>query len=162
VGIEIGVGAVTIVAAGCVAALVPPSQAGVRLAVVAVALGAFAAVARDGRAVGGTAMLSWLVVDGFLVDRSGELSWHGATDLRRIGLLAAGAGLGAGYRGLRRARSRWRASATSQPGWRRPIRRRGRGMSQRGSRAMPDLAFVLLTVVLFGLLALVARAVEKL
>jgi hypothetical protein len=28
--------------------------------------------------------------------------------------------------------------------------------------AMPDVAFVLLTVALFGLLALVARAVEKL
>jgi hypothetical protein len=32
----------------------------------------------------------------------------------------------------------------------------------RRRRAMPDLAFVLLTVVLFGALALVLRAVERL
>jgi hypothetical protein len=40
----------------------------------------------------------WLVADGFLEDRSGELTWHGSTDMYLILLLivAAAIGLAAG------------------------------------------------------------------
>jgi hypothetical protein len=72
---------------------------------------------------------------------------------RALGLsIAATVGLMAGV-------TRWRARA-HRPG------RLGVALSSllfmRRRRAMPDLAFVLLTVALFGALALVLRAVERL
>jgi hypothetical protein len=38
--------------------------------------------------------LGWLVTDGFLENRSGELTWHGSTDLYLILLLVVAAAIG--------------------------------------------------------------------
>jgi hypothetical protein len=41
-----------------------------------------------------TVVLAWLVVNGFLVDRFGELWWHGRSDLYRAGMLVVAGALG--------------------------------------------------------------------
>jgi hypothetical protein len=115
----IGLGAVTVVVSTMVAAAIPPTGAGLRLGVVAVTVGAFAALAADLWAVAWTGALAWLLVNGFLVDRFGELSWHGRSDLyRSLALLcAAAAGLAIGkgvrlwsaWRRRRRFDNEWRA-----------------------------------------------------
>jgi MFS family permease len=87
VGINLAVGAAMVVAAALVAALLPAAQTGWRFAVVALAVGLFAALTLDQFALAGVALLGWLVTNGFLVDRLGELSWHGSADLYRILLL---------------------------------------------------------------------------
>src|SRR5262245_14347781 len=117
-GIAIGVGCVAVVAAALPAALIPAAHTGWRFAVVAIAVGLFAALTRDGWAVAAVAALSWLVVNGFLVNRMGDLSWHGSPDLLRLMLLilagGLGLGLGEGIRGLRELRSRWLTDAEAQ------------------------------------------------
>jgi len=101
-GISIGLGCVVVVAAALVAALVPASAGGVRLGVLAVALAGFAAVAVDPSAAAFVTVTGFLVFDGFLVNRLGQLSWHGADDLHRLELLAVasllGHGVGTAYR----------------------------------------------------------------
>jgi hypothetical protein len=56
-----------------------------------------------------------LVVNGFLIDRLGELSWHGSSDLYRMLLLlvcgAFGLAVGEVYRQLVALRARWMAEA---------------------------------------------------
>jgi hypothetical protein len=103
-GISIGLGAVIVVAAALVAALVPASEGGMRLGLMTVALAGFAAVAVDLRAAAFVLMLGALVFDGFLVNQLGRLTWHGADDLRRLELLAAatlvGHSVGMAYRRL--------------------------------------------------------------
>jgi hypothetical protein len=63
--------------------------------VMVIAVGLFAALTNDVLALIPVVALAWLVVNGFLVDRLGELSWHGWPDLFRLSLLAC-----AGYVGL--------------------------------------------------------------
>jgi hypothetical protein len=62
-------------------------------------------------ALAGVVPLGWLVGNGFLENRSGELSWHTSPDLWLIGVLvvaaAVGLALGDGYRQLRDLRRRW-------------------------------------------------------
>jgi hypothetical protein len=89
--------------------------------------------------------LGWLVGNGFLENRSGELSWHTSPDLWLIGVLVVAAV------GLAAARGTGSCATCA-----------GDGYARRKRAAMADVAFVLLTVVLFGALALVVRAVEKL
>ncbi len=117
-GIAIGVGGAAVVAAALLAALIPPVYAGWRFAVVAGAVGVFAVLARDGWAVAAVAALGWLVVNGFLVNRMGELSWHGSADLLRLMALVFIDGialsLGEGLYGLRDLRARWRTGAQVQ------------------------------------------------
>jgi hypothetical protein len=87
-GINIGFGAFVVVVACLVASAVPVTDGFARIAVVAAALAAFAYVARDPLATASIVVVSWLVFDGFLVNRFGELSWDGWPDLyRTIGLL---------------------------------------------------------------------------
>lgn len=116
VGVNLAAGAVMVVAAALVAALIPTIHYGWRFAVVALAVGLFAAMTLDQRALAGVALLGWLVVNGFLVDRLGELSWHGSPDLYRMSLLvvtgAAGLAVGEAYRQLVVLRARWIAEAT--------------------------------------------------
>jgi K+-transporting ATPase KdpF subunit len=90
-GISVGVGAVVVVAAAMVAAAIPPSAAGPRLGLPAAALAAFAAVTADWRAAVPVTVLGYLVFDGFLVNRLGELAWHGAPDARRFAVFAGAA-----------------------------------------------------------------------
>jgi len=65
---------------------------------------AFAALAGDRRAVACVAGLAWLVVNGFLVDRFGELSWHGTADIYRALMLISAGILGLLIAAVRRRR----------------------------------------------------------
>jgi MFS family permease len=116
--VNIGIGAGFVLVAAVVAAVIPVRDAGWRLAVVAVAVGWSAAVCVNHLALASVALLGWLVVNGFLVDRYGELSWHGPSDLYRMLLLVvAGAlGLAAGEvrHQLSQLRARWRTEAEWQ------------------------------------------------
>ena len=92
-------------AVGC-AALVPllfadhlVRDAGVRFAVPAAAVAVFAALTDDLAATAGFALVTALLVDGFLLGRGdGVLTWHGAADARRLGLLVAAAVAGIAVR----------------------------------------------------------------
>jgi hypothetical protein len=94
VGIDVAAGAVLVVVAGLVAAAVPAAGGPARLVVLAVAVGLFAALAVDPVALAVVVLLACLVDNGFLVDRQGQLDWHGWPDVYRIGSLVAAAGLG--------------------------------------------------------------------
>ncbi|WP_345636040.1 hypothetical protein [Rugosimonospora acidiphila] len=117
-GINLGVGAVMVLAGVVVASLIPVAYTGWRFAVVAVAVGLFAAMTVDHLALGPVALLGWLVVNGFLVDRFGELSWHGSSDLYRAVLLvmagALGLALGEARVQIHGLRTRWRTEAELQ------------------------------------------------
>lgn len=108
-GMALGAGAVLMVAATLVAAAIPAADPGWRFAVVAVAVGVFAAATLDQVVLAGVALIAFLLVNGFLVDRFGQLSWHGAADVwRALLLVVAGAwGLAAGeaYRYVRALRA---------------------------------------------------------
>lgn len=104
VGIHIAGGAVVVVIGALVASAVPSMDGGWRLAAVALAVGLFAGKTKDAVACAAVVVLAWLVVNGFLVDRLGELSWHGSADLVRVAVLAAAAGAGLAI-GKRTARS---------------------------------------------------------
>lgn len=119
VGIDLGLGAAAVVVAACIAAAIPTVDLGWRFGVVAFAVGVFAAVTADPMAVAGAALIAWLVVDGFLIDRSGQLAWHGSADLLRIMVLAlvSALGIAVGQAGRqfratqsrRQVQSEWRA-----------------------------------------------------
>jgi hypothetical protein len=118
VGINTGIGAVMIVGAGIVAAVVPPAYPGWRFAVVVVAVGLFAALSVDHLALAPVVLFGWLVVNGFLVDRFGELTWHGSSDLYRLMLLvmagAFGLAVGEARQHISQLRTRWRTEAEWQ------------------------------------------------
>jgi hypothetical protein len=115
VGLTIGAGAACMVIAGFVAAPIPPVHVGWRFAVIAVAVGGFAAVSLDQIALAAVTAMGFLIFNGFLLDRLGELSWHGAPDLWRLMLLvmsgAIGLAIGEAYRQVRDVRARWRVEA---------------------------------------------------
>ena len=102
VGIIIGLGTVVIIGAGLFAALIPSSQSAWRFGIVVLAMGLFAARARDPLAVACVAAFAWLIVNAFLVNRLGELSWHGVADLSRALVLALAGGLGLALGEVRR------------------------------------------------------------
>lgn len=114
-GVDVTAGAVLVVAAALVAALVPAADGAARLAVLAVAVGLFAAGTVDAVAVAAVTLLAGLVDNGFLVDRFGQLGWHGWPDAYRIAALvlagALGWSVGAAAGRVRRARARWRFDA---------------------------------------------------
>jgi hypothetical protein len=101
-GILIAIGAVTVVAAAALAGEVPVADSGLRLAVMAAAIAAYAAFSVDIVAVAAVVPLAWLVQDGFLLDRYGVLVWRGWSDVARLGLLVAAALVGLGIGALRR------------------------------------------------------------
>jgi hypothetical protein len=117
VGIHIAAGMATVLAAVVAAAMLPapaePDSAVFaagwwRLVPVAAALLVFGAVTVAPAAVAFVATVAYLLVTGFLVDRYGVLTWHGAPDIYRllVIVISAGAGLavGAGWRWMRRRR----------------------------------------------------------
>ncbi len=53
-----------------------------------------ATVTADHLAMAAIVPLGWLVADGFLEDRSGDLTWHGSTDISLILLLVVAAAIG--------------------------------------------------------------------
>lgn len=93
-GINVATGAVAIVVAACVAAAVPTVDGGWRWSILASVVGGFAGLTVDLPAVAAVIGLAWLVGDGFLVNRAGELSWHGWADLDRLLALATVGALG--------------------------------------------------------------------
>jgi len=104
-GIDVAVGAVTMTAGLFVAASFPGTDPRWRCAIVATALGLFAAYTANRAAVALIIPATWMVMDGFLVNRLGELSWDGWPDLARfLVLVAAGCfGLAVGPLGPGRA-----------------------------------------------------------
>lgn len=89
-GISIGGGAALVAAATCLAAaLFPASVPTARFLVVTVVVGGFAAVVPDLRASLAVGLLGWLCFSGFLLDRYGELHWHGARSTGYLLVLAA-------------------------------------------------------------------------
>jgi hypothetical protein len=108
VGINVGIGCGWMVVAGLVGATIPSD--GWHLTVMALAVASFAAATLDQVALAPVVLLGFAILNGFLVDRYGQLSWHGSADLWRLMLLviagAAGLGFGEGYRVLRELRER--------------------------------------------------------
>jgi len=94
VGLQVGAGALAVLAATISGAMLPAAVGGWRLAPVAVAVLAFAMLPVKARAVLSTAALGYLLTLGFLVNRFGELSWHGAPDVGRLALVGGAAGVG--------------------------------------------------------------------
>ena len=117
-GINLGIGAALVLVAVLAAALIPPVDVDWRFGVVMAAVALFAALAVDQWSLLGVALIAWLLADGFLVNRLGELSWHGSSDIWRMTLLvvagAAGLLVGGAYRQVRAVRSRQRFDATLQ------------------------------------------------
>lgn len=99
-GIAVAIGAVTVVVAVMAAAFLPASAAAARLSVLAVALGTFAAATVNPTAVAAVTVLGWLMFDGFLVNRFGELTWTGRVDERRLAVVVAAALVGLAAGGL--------------------------------------------------------------
>jgi hypothetical protein len=93
-GIETGLSAAGVLVATIVAAILPTSLGDWRLMPVAVALLVTGACVRHVRVLALVALVAALVVDGFLVNRLGELSWHGTADAYRLSIAAGSAGLG--------------------------------------------------------------------
>jgi hypothetical protein len=93
-GISVGLGTVAVLVTVFVGALVPAHLAGGTWALLAVVVAGFAAWAADVAAAVLVAALTFVVANGFLVNRHGELSWHGAADLHRGALLLAAAAVG--------------------------------------------------------------------
>ena len=103
-GLGIGFGAVTVVTAGLLAAAVPVTDQPMRFGVMVAAVAVFAALTGDRVAAAWAAGLAWLVVNGFLVDRFGELSWHGPADVYRAAMLTLAGVLGLLIAAVRRRR----------------------------------------------------------
>ncbi len=94
VGVTIAGGVTALVGAALVTSLTPAQDSVLRVGLVAVALGAFAAATGEPFAMVALVPLAWLVVNGFLVDRYGVLSWHGWADVYRAVVLAAASVVG--------------------------------------------------------------------
>jgi hypothetical protein len=103
VGINVAVGAAAITTALFAASVVPIVDPQWRCAVVAGALGLFAAVTVDWVAVSAVVLPTWMVMNGFLVNRLGDLTWHGWADLDRFLALVAAGGIGLAVGAARRA-----------------------------------------------------------
>jgi hypothetical protein len=97
-GINLGIGAVAVVAGAVLVAFVPATYLWWRLGLMALVVAGFAAVTVDQVALGGVALMVWLVANGFFENRQGELSWHGSTDLgfAMVLVLVAATGLAVG------------------------------------------------------------------
>lgn len=105
-GVNLAVGAAAMVAATAAAALLfPAAGESARLVVVCLAVGGYAALVADTRASLATAALGFLLFDGFLVNRDGELSWDGRTTSWHLVAFVLATGLGLGQRWIRHARA---------------------------------------------------------
>ncbi|BCB75874.1 hypothetical protein GCM10022251_80610 [Phytohabitans flavus] len=104
-GIGVATGAaVTMAATIGAAVLFPRGDTSGRLLVVAVAVGAYAALSTSTRATLATALVGYLIFNGFLVNRFGELSWDGGASVGHVTVLAVATALGLGQRWIRHAR----------------------------------------------------------
>jgi hypothetical protein len=92
-GITIAIGAAALIVTALVGAAFPPAP-GPRLALLVVTVAAVAAVSGDGWAVLAVAGLAWAIGNGFLINRYGELSWHGRLDTGFVLSLLLGVSVG--------------------------------------------------------------------
>src|SRR5262249_43071818 len=83
-------------AVGCLLASLafPPHEPTARLVALALLIAAFTTACRNLLANLLTAGIAWSMFLGFLVDREGELQWHGGVDLLRLGTLIMAALVG--------------------------------------------------------------------
>ncbi|MGI5240898.1 hypothetical protein [Dactylosporangium sp. CA-139066] len=107
-GITLAAGSAAVVATALfAAAATAPSQPVARLVAMALCVAAIGAFGGNLAAALATAGIAWSVLDGFLVNRLGELTWHGPADVVRLGVLAGVAVAGwLGARSHRAARHR--------------------------------------------------------
>jgi hypothetical protein len=102
-GINLAVGVVVMIAAAFVAVLFPEVNA--RLVMIAVVVGGYAAAVADTRASFATAGMGFLIFDGFLLNRLGELTWNGKTSVWHLSTFALAVGLGLAWRRIRAIRA---------------------------------------------------------
>ena len=93
-GVGVNIGAVTVAGASFVAATLPAARAVLRLGVLVFVVGAFAAWAANAAMAASVCVIAFLLLNSFLVNTRGELSWHGAADGWRLGALALASGIG--------------------------------------------------------------------
>ncbi len=93
-GVRLAVGATAAVLAALAASMLPGSDSVLRTLIVVVAVAAFAGWADDWRPALATAAVGFLLVDGFLVDRYGQLAWHGGADGLRLAAFVGAAVVG--------------------------------------------------------------------
>jgi hypothetical protein len=94
-GIALAAGFVTAVAGSLLTSLVSaPDEATRRLVELSFIIAGFSATLRNPGAALLTAGMTWMVYLGFLVERAGELRWHGDVDLLRLSTLLAMALIG--------------------------------------------------------------------
>jgi len=93
-GISVGIGTAAVVAAAFADAAVPHHLISLRWAVLTVTVACFALWAADALAALIVTAVAFLLANGFMVNRQGELSWHGRDDLWRLAVLLLGALLG--------------------------------------------------------------------
>ncbi len=109
VGINIGIGAVAVVAGAVLVAFVPAAHLWWRLGLMALLVAGFAAVTVDQWALGGVVLMVWLVANGFFENHQGQLSWHGSTDLGFAMVLVVAAAVGLAVGQVCRAMAAWQA-----------------------------------------------------
>lgn len=80
-GIYLGIGAAAVVVMTTVAAVLPAHDSAARLAVPLAAVVGCALVIPDARACFVVAVIAYLLFNGFLVNRYGELTWAGVSGL---------------------------------------------------------------------------------
>ncbi len=83
-GVGVAVGCAVVVVAAFVAAMVPTTDSTARLVVMSVSVAALGAWSADWMALLIATTVAFLVTNGFLVDRLGELTWHGGSDGWRL------------------------------------------------------------------------------
>jgi hypothetical protein len=93
---------------GCflASAAAAPSDTGTRLAVLALVLAVYAAAVPNLSAAVLSAGIAWSFFLGFVIDRDGEVRWHGTADLVRLGVLIVAVLAGSAW---------WRVSAAINP-----------------------------------------------
>lgn len=111
-GINVAVGAAAVVATAVLAAFLPAGHLWWRLDVMVALVAGFGAVTGDQVALGGVALMVWLVSNGFFENHQGELSWHGSTDLGLAMVLVVAAAVGLAVGQVSRPSLIWRRRYT--------------------------------------------------
>lgn len=112
-GIRLGVGVVALVFGTALADSIPGHGFAWRFGAIAMVVAVFAGATVDWVATAAIVIVGWLIADGFVQNRLGDLSWSRSVDLRLAAVLVgAGAGglaAGAAARRLRQIFARRRA-----------------------------------------------------
>lgn len=96
----------TIVTAAAAFAAVGFPDVPARLVVMALAVAGYVAMVADTRANAAVTTVAYLLFDGFLVNKHGELSWDGTTSMSHLAVFVVAVGLGLARRSIHYARHR--------------------------------------------------------